>query len=100
MSSQVPEQLRSATYNLIAFIGSPGMMKAFLLWKVVKTTCNSQVGTVITVDITLCTLPALFPSGLNAWRSQGYNYSDVVAFTGTLQRILQLPGTAMDIRVA
>ncbi|KAL6756550.1 hypothetical protein V8C86DRAFT_2647302 [Haematococcus lacustris] len=27
MSSQVPEQLRSATYNLVAFIGSPGMMK-------------------------------------------------------------------------
>ncbi|KAJ9505669.1 hypothetical protein QJQ45_022169 [Haematococcus lacustris] len=199
MSSQVPEQLRSATYNLIAFIGAPlaalhaacpvllrlmqqpprlhSMLNMYTcLWLHLTLQQVLQISTVPSAPfrtsgakwlqlrataqlhstvwhshygpnwwpglghgkleckavkgclLTTAGLLALevgqdpmqqpgamaFPSprtcvcatfcflltGLTAWRSQGYNYLDVVAFTGTLQRILQLPGTAMDMRVA
>ncbi|GFH23907.1 hypothetical protein HaLaN_21601, partial [Haematococcus lacustris] len=38
--------------------------------------------------------------GLTSWQQNGYNYNDVRAYDSALAAILQLPGTAMDLRVA
>ncbi|GFH31658.1 guanylate cyclase domain-containing protein, partial [Haematococcus lacustris] len=114
MSSQVPEQLRSATYNLIAFIGSPGVLKQVLQIPLVLAApfrssgllsyqareASQQSGESSAPTSQAPLLDPMQQPGLNAWRSQGYNYSDVVEYNGALLQILQLPGTAMDIRFA
>ncbi|GFH14861.1 uncharacterized protein HaLaN_10988, partial [Haematococcus lacustris] len=110
MSSQVPEQLRSATYNLIAFIGSPGVMKQVLQLPIVPAAPFRTSGLLAFqagedalqsggISASTTQDPMQQP-GLNAWRSQGYNYSDVLAYNGALLRSLYVPSTAMDIRVA
>ncbi|KAJ9529915.1 hypothetical protein QJQ45_022322 [Haematococcus lacustris] len=38
--------------------------------------------------------------GITSWQQNGYNYNDVLAYDKALAAILQLPGTAMDLRVA
>ncbi|KAJ9534478.1 hypothetical protein QJQ45_016163, partial [Haematococcus lacustris] len=114
MSYQVPEQLRSATYNLIAFIGSPGVHKQVLQLPYVPAAPFRTSGAKskkLKPSLSCCSNKpvcllafqssnSLESSGLNAWRSQGYNYSDVVEYTRALLQNVQLPGTAMDIRVA
>ncbi|KAJ9529285.1 hypothetical protein QJQ45_007967 [Haematococcus lacustris] len=72
MSTLVPQELRSAVYDLIAFLRR-------LVY---------QVGE-----------PWDQP-GITLWSSNGYNYTDVRAYDKALTTILTLPGTAMEWRVA
>ncbi|KAL6754105.1 hypothetical protein V8C86DRAFT_3166371 [Haematococcus lacustris] len=72
MSATVPRQMQSAVFNFMAGVSGPNMTKG----------------------------DPLDQPGLTSWQQNGYNYNDVLAYDKALAAILQLPGTAMDCRVA
>ncbi|KAJ9506291.1 hypothetical protein QJQ45_013861 [Haematococcus lacustris] len=99
MSTLVPQELRSAVYDLIAFLSAPTgpVSGRGLLVQWIQLCC----------DWCCCTGRLVYQvgepwdqPGITLWSSNGYNYTDVRAYDKALTTILTLPGTAMEWRVA
>ncbi|KAJ9506285.1 hypothetical protein QJQ45_000070 [Haematococcus lacustris] len=90
MSTLVPEQLRSAVFNLISFFSECQAIVPFLEpvpYAFIHKLTAYQLGD-----------PWDQP-GLSMWSTYGYNYTDVKAYDSALSSILALPGTSMELRV-
>ncbi|GFH17567.1 guanylate cyclase domain-containing protein, partial [Haematococcus lacustris] len=95
MSTLVPQELRSAVYDLIAFLSAPTGPLA-MLWAPVSTYAPFRSSGRLVYQVG----EPWDQPGITLWSSNGYNYTDVRAYDKALTTILTLPGTAMEWRVA
>ncbi|KAL6757273.1 hypothetical protein V8C86DRAFT_2435596 [Haematococcus lacustris] len=95
MSTLVPQELRSAVYDLIAFLSAPTGPLA-MLWAPVSTYAPFRSSGRLAYQVG----DPWDQPGLSMWSTYGYNYTDVKAYDKALTTILTLPGTAMEWRVA
>ncbi|GFH09622.1 guanylate cyclase domain-containing protein [Haematococcus lacustris] len=95
LTHQVPQQLRKAVYDFIAFMGSPNVTQSYL-----RTPYSLDAPFRASALLVYKPGDPLAEPGAAAWKGMGYNYADVQSYAHALSSILALPYTAMDFRVA
>ncbi|GFH25349.1 guanylate cyclase domain-containing protein, partial [Haematococcus lacustris] len=91
MTTLVPPKLRTAVYNLIAYICSPGVSKSPL-----NPFAPFRPSGLLAYAFPE---PETTP-GISSWSRQGYNYTDVVSYSTALEQVVAMPFVADDFKVA
>ncbi|GFH22597.1 uncharacterized protein HaLaN_20087, partial [Haematococcus lacustris] len=93
MTTLVPPKLRTAVYNLMAYICSPGVSKAWMQSPISPYAPFRPSGLLAYEH------PEPQP-GITSWSRQGYNYTDVVSYSTALEQVVTMPFVADDFKVA